>query len=165
MTNYDYVELIKTRKAELEQALDDARNDVPISDEEYYESDSFYIGAIAECNNLLSKVETVQVAKQPTCADRIKDELKSLNEDLAKLADDSESDDNDDPALSVDTFKLVSVCLSYGGPSSYLEIKATEDNEIISVNYRFSDWFDTATTPVFDFEPAYAYARYVMEGQ
>lgn len=117
-----------------------------------------------EVMNWLS-TEAVHVDKQPTCADRIKDELKSLNEDLAKLADNDNSDDNDDPALSVDTFKLVSVCLSYGGPSSYLEIKATEDNEIISVNYRFSDWFDTATTPVFDFEPAYAYARYIMECQ
>jgi hypothetical protein len=107
--------------------------------------------------------EAVHVTKQPTCADRIKDSLASLNEDLAKLADDSESDDNDDPALSVDTFKLVSVCLSYGGPSSYLEIKATEDNEIISVNYRFSDWFDTATLPVFESEPAYQYAEYIME--
>ena len=107
--------------------------------------------------------DPLHVTKQPTCADRIKDELKSLNEDLAKLADNDDSDDQDDPALSVDTFKLVSVCLSYGGPSSYLEIKATEDNEIVSVNYRFSDWFDTATTPVFDFEPAYQYAQYVME--
>lgn len=113
-------------------------------------------------NEYLSN-ETVQVTKQPTCADRIKDSLASLNEDLAKLADDSESDDSDDPALSVDTFKLVSVCLSYGGPSSYLEIKATEDNEIISVNYRFSDWFDTATLPVFESEPAYQYAEYIME--
>lgn len=117
-----------------------------------------------EVMNWLS-TEALHVAKQPTCADRIKDELKSLNEDLAKLADNDDSDDQDDPALSVDTFKLVSVCLSYGGPSSYLEIKATEENEIVSVNYRFSDWFDTATTPVFDSEPAYAYARYVMECQ
>ena len=164
MNNFDYVELIKTRKAELEQALEDARNDVPIKDEEYYESDAFYMGAIAECNELLAKVEDVQVTKQPTCKDRIADQLKSLNEDLANLADDDDSDDQDDPALSVDTFKLVSVCLSYGGPSSYLEIKATEDNEIISVTYRFSDWFDTATLPVFDSEPAYTYARYIMEG-
>jgi hypothetical protein len=109
--------------------------------------------------------EALHVTKQPTCSDRIKSELASFNEDITALMDNDDSDDLDDPALSVDTFKLVSVCLSYGGPSSYLEIKATEENEIVSVNYRFSDWFDTATTPVFDFEPAYAYARYVMECQ
>jgi hypothetical protein len=69
----------------------------------------------------------------------------------------------DDPALSVDTFTLTSVCLSYGGPSSYLEIKH-KGSDIVSVTYRFSDWFDTATVPVFDSEPAYEYARSIVEG-
>ena len=113
----------------------------------------------------LERDNSTDTIKQPSCADRIRESLDSLNEDITALMDNDESDDNDDPALSVDTFKLVSVCLSYGGPSSYLEIKASEDNEIISVTYRFSDWFDTATLPVFDSEPAYKYAEYIMEGQ
>ena len=102
--------------------------------------------------------------KQLTCQDRIKESLASLNEDLTALMNNPNSDDySDDPALSIDNFRLISVCLSYGGPSSYLEIKVDQDSEIISVNYRFSDWFDTAVTPVFDFEPAYEYARYIVE--
>jgi len=113
----------------------------------------------------LERDYSADTIKQPSCADRIKESLDSLNEDITALMDNDESDDNDDPALSVDTFKFISVCLSYGGPSSYLEIKATEDNEIISVTYRFSDWFDTATLPVFESDPAYTYARYIMEGQ
>jgi hypothetical protein len=105
---------------------------------------------------------TVKV--QPTCQDRIKDSLKSLNDDLTAMMDNPNYDDYfDDPALSIDHFQLTSVCLSYGGPSSYLEIKHA-GSEIISVTYRFSDWFDTATIPVLECEPAYDYARSIVEG-
>ena len=101
---------------------------------------------------------------QPTCKDRIKDNLKSLNEDLTALYSNPDSDYYfEDPALSIDQFQLTSVCLSYGGPSSYLEIKHV-GSEIISVTYRFSDWFDTATVPVLECEPAYDYARSIVEG-
>jgi hypothetical protein len=101
---------------------------------------------------------------QPTCKDRIKDNLKSLNEDLTALYSNPDSDEYfEDPALSIDKFQLTSVCLSYGGPSSYLEIKHV-GSEIISVTYRFSDWFDTATIPVLECEPAYDYARSIIEG-
>jgi hypothetical protein len=101
---------------------------------------------------------------QPTCKDRIKESLKSLNDDLTALYNNPESDDYfDDPALSIDNYTLTVVCLSYGGPSSYLEIKH-KDRDIVSVTYRFSDWFDTATTPVLECEPAYEYARSIVEG-
>lgn len=102
--------------------------------------------------------------KQATCTDRIKDSLASLNDDLTALMNNPNHDDYfDDPALSIDTFTLTSVCLSYGGPSSYLEIKHI-GSEVISVTYRFSDWFDTATTPVLKCEPAYDYAVSIVEG-
>jgi hypothetical protein len=104
---------------------------------------------------------TVKV--EPTCKDRIKDNLKSLNDDLTALYSNPDSDEYfEDPALSIDQFQLTSVCLSYGGPSSYLEIKHV-GSEIISVTYRFSDWFDTATIPVLECEPAYDYARSIVE--
>jgi hypothetical protein len=104
------------------------------------------------------------VNKHATCQDRIKDNLKSLNDDLTALMNNPNHDDYfDDPALSVDRYQLTIVCLSYGGPSSYLEIKHS-GSEIISVTYRFSDWFDTATIPVLECEPAYDYARSIVEG-
>jgi hypothetical protein len=104
------------------------------------------------------------VKKQETCQDRIKDSLKSLNDDLKVMMDNPEHDDYfDDPALSIDNYTLTVICLSYGGPSSYLEIKHV-GSDIVSVTYRFSDWFDTATVPVFDSEPAYEYARNIVEG-
>jgi hypothetical protein len=101
---------------------------------------------------------------QPNCADRIKESLSSLNDDLTALYSNPESSDYfDEPALSIDNYTLTVVCLSYGGPSSYLEIKH-KDGDIGSVTYRFSDWFDTATVPVLDSEPAYEYARSIVEG-
>jgi len=101
--------------------------------------------------------------KDKSCAGRIKESLASLNEELTALTNDPDSDEYfNDIALSVDRYQLTSVCLSYGGPSSYLEIKHF-GADIVSVTYRFSDWFDTATLPVFDSEPAYEYARSIVE--
>ena len=99
-----------------------------------------------------------------SCKGRIADSLKSLNEELTVMMDNPNHDDYfDDPALSIDSYTLTSVCLSYGGPSSYLEIKH-KDGEIHTVTYRFSDWYDTATLSVAEGEPAYEYARSVVEG-
>jgi hypothetical protein len=69
----------------------------------------------------------------------------------------------DEPALSIDSYTLTSICLSYGGPSSYLEVKH-DGSDIVSVTYRFSDWYDTATVSVSEWEPAYQYARGIVEG-
>ena len=118
----------------------------------------------SSCGNGCECCNSKQTTKQLSCADRIKESLSSLNEELTKVMDNPNHDDYfDDPALSIDHYTLTVVCLSYGGPSSYLEIKH-KDGDIGSVTYRFSDWFDTATLPVFDSEPAYEYARSIVEG-
>lgn len=114
--------------------------------------------AIQQFKDYLKKQE------DKSCKGRIADSLKSLNEELTVMMNNPNHDDYfDDPALSIDSYTLTTVCLSYGGPSSYLEIKH-KDGDILSVTYRFSDWFDTATTPVFEHEPAYEYARNIVEG-
>ena len=118
----------------------------------------------SSCGNGCECCNGEQTPKQLSCAERIKESLSSLNDDLTKVMNNENHDDYfDDPALSIDKYQLTSVCLSYGGPSSYLEIKHV-GSEVISVTYRFSDWFDTATLPVFDSEPAYEYARSIVEG-
>lgn len=115
-------------------------------------------------NNIDDLGAQLESIKAKSCEDRIKDSLKELNEELTVMMDNPNHDDYfDDPALSIDTFTLTSVCLSYGGPSSYLEIKHI-GSDIVSVTYRFSDWFDTATLPVYESEPAYEYARNIVEG-
>lgn len=47
---------IYIHKLSLEQDIEDARNDVPISEDEYYESDEYYLGAIATCEHLLEYI-------------------------------------------------------------------------------------------------------------
>ncbi len=49
-------EYIKIHKLSLEQDVEDANNDIPISDDEYYESDEYYEGAIATCQHLLEYI-------------------------------------------------------------------------------------------------------------
>ena len=106
----------------------------------------------------------LQEIKDKSCAGRIKESLASLNEELTQLTNDPNSDEYfNDMALSVDTYKVIKICLSYGGPSSYLEVMTDNEGEVMSVTYRFSDWFDTATLPVFEHEPAYAYALEMLE--
>jgi hypothetical protein len=128
-----------------------------------------YVGEATFCpncaTNAIEQFKDYQKAQHAkSCAGRIKDSLASLNEDLTALMNNPNHDDYfDEPALSIDSYTLTSVCLSYGGPSSYLEIKHV-GTDIISVTYRFSDWFDTATLPVFEHEPAYEYARGIVDG-
>lgn len=50
-------EYIKLHKLSLEQDVEDANNDIPISDDEYYESDLYYEGAIATCQHLLEYID------------------------------------------------------------------------------------------------------------
>jgi len=47
------LEHVKQRITDLEQAIEDANNDIPIQEDEYYESDTWYEGAISELKNLL----------------------------------------------------------------------------------------------------------------
>jgi hypothetical protein len=96
------------------------------------------------------------------CADMIDDNMKDREEQITALLNDYDSDDNDDPALSIDSHKVTSVCLSYGGPADYLEI-SHNGLEIIRVIYRYSDWFDTATRVVLDDSPLYTYAQSIIE--
>ncbi len=115
-------------------------------------------------SNIEQLGEELNAIKDKSCAARIKSELESLNDDLKELMDNPDNDGLNDPALSVDEFQLTSICLSYGGPSSYLEVKH-QGSDIISVTFRFSDWFDTATLPVYESEPAYEYARNIIESR
>jgi hypothetical protein len=128
-----------------------------------------YTGEATFCPNCTTSAveqfkDYLKKQEAKSCKGRIADSLKSLNEDLTKLMNDPDGDEyHDDPALSIDTYSLTTVCLSWGGPSSYLEIKHV-GSCVLKVTYRFSDWGDTATLPVYDTEPAYEYACSIVEG-
>jgi hypothetical protein len=50
-------EYINIHRISLEQDIEDANNDIPIAEDEYYESDLYYEGAIATCDHLLEYID------------------------------------------------------------------------------------------------------------
>lgn len=104
--------------------------------------------------------------KELKCADLIDANMKERELQITGLLNDPNSDENSDVALSIETDKLTTVCLSYGGPADYLEILWHGHDlawEIKRVTYRYSDWYDTATRDVPEDSPLYEYARYIIE--
>ena len=51
------IEYMKIHLISLNQDLEDAKNNVPISEDEYFESDAYYMGAIDTMEHLLSVVD------------------------------------------------------------------------------------------------------------
>lgn len=100
--------------------------------------------------------------KSLTCEERISSEMQDRENEIAELMANPELDENSDPALSIDTSKITTICFSWGGPSDYLEV-THNSGEILKVIYRFSDWFDTATREVLEGSPLYDYAVNTLE--
>ena len=96
------------------------------------------------------------------CKDLIDERMEERENQINALLNNPESDYSDDPALSIDTCKVTTVCLSYGGPADYLEITHS-GLDIQRVIYRYSDWFDTATRVVLEDSPLYTYAQSIIE--
>lgn len=100
--------------------------------------------------------------KELKCADLVDDRMKDREQQIKELLSNPDSDDLYDPALSVDTVKVTTICLSWGGPSDYLKVKHV-GLEIHKVTYEYYDWFDGATREVLEDSPLYEYAAYILE--
>lgn len=105
-----------------------------------------------------------------SCAARIENSLKSREEDLSDIYEKIEDEDCDDDAwsrlhefmLGYDTYQIIKIELSTGGPADWIEIKYSNDG-IHSVMYHFSDWFDHAEIKVRRSSPLYRYAEEMLE--
>lgn len=107
--------------------------------------------------------------RNATCADRIGQELADREAQIKAMleqAEDSEYYGDEEAiyelAIGVSHYKVMNICLSYGGPADYLEVKH-DDNGVHSVTYRFSDWFDTATREVEEGSYLWNYAVMMWE--
>jgi hypothetical protein len=56
-----FMEYMKIHKISLEQDLEDARNNVPLTEDEYFESDAYYIGAIDTMEHILSVASDIMI--------------------------------------------------------------------------------------------------------
>jgi hypothetical protein len=99
--------------------------------------------------------------KDLKCADLIDDNMKDREQQIKELLSNPDNDDLYDPALSIDTRKVTTICLSWGGPADYLEVRHN-GTEIERVTYRYSDWYDTATREVLEDSALYEYARNII---
>jgi hypothetical protein len=100
--------------------------------------------------------------QEKKCADLIDDIMRDREQQVKKLIDDPNEDNLYDLALSVDTKKVTTICLSWGGPADYLEVTHL-GADIEKVIYRYSDWYDTATRVVLEDSYLYEYARVFIE--
>lgn len=99
------------------------------------------------------------ITKEATCSERISSQLANEEEalkDIYTLIDDGRDEEREqgyeslyDYALGMDSRQETIITLSWGGPSSHLEI-THRGADIYTVTYRFSDWFDTATEQITD---------------
>lgn len=101
--------------------------------------------------------------KESTCAERVNDAMKNLENQIEALLNDPESDDSQDPGIGVETYRITKVWFSWGGPSDYIEIRH-QGLEVVMVTYTFSDWFDSASVSVLEESPLWTYAEEVIAG-
>jgi len=59
--NNKLIEYIKLHIISLKQDLEDAQNNTPISEDEYFESDSYYHGAIETAEHILDMAQSDMV--------------------------------------------------------------------------------------------------------
>ena len=92
--------------------------------------------------------------EEARCANRIGQEMADREEQIRQMIEQAEESEyyGDEEsiyelALSITKETVTTICLSYGGPADYLEVRHNE-GDIRSITYRFSDWFDTATQEV-----------------
>lgn len=106
--------------------------------------------------------------KEATCEERIDSHLEALEEDIVDVIEqyyngDDEGVWNNYP-LSVDTYKMTRIQLSWGGPSDFLDVKH-DGHIVLAVTYHFQDWFDGAVRDVEEGSKVWEYARTVIEAR
>lgn len=108
--------------------------------------------------------------KQATCAERIGAELEYMQERAGELVADYYSGDEErfqewnEYPLSVETRKVTTILISWGGPSDFLKVEH-EGTEIYSVEYHFQDWFDGAERQVEEGTNLWKYAQTVIDAR
>jgi hypothetical protein len=56
-----FLEYMKIHLISLNQDLEDARNNVPLNEDEYFESDAYYTGAIDTMEHILSVANDIMI--------------------------------------------------------------------------------------------------------
>lgn len=108
-------------------------------------------------NKGIEKMET----DKKTCSQLVYEKMQERNEmldELDTIINDTESSDEQieeakqeiqEWALGDDSYKVVKIHLSTGGPADWIEVwMDLEDNYVRHMNYHYADWFDHAETKI-----------------
>lgn len=116
-------------------------------------------------------MNAIEEVEQTKCANRIHQEMEDREEQIRQMVEQAEGSEyyGDEEAiynlaLSIDTKKVTTICLSWGGPADYIEV-THDEGEILKMVYRFSDWFDTATTEIEEDSHLWNYALMILAGE
>lgn len=100
------------------------------------------------------------MSKEKTCSQLIYSKyeetnqmLEDLNDIIGDLESDSEAIDNalheiGNFALEFETYKVLKILLSTGGPADWIEVKIDNDDDVTGMTYHYADWFDHAEMKV-----------------
>jgi hypothetical protein len=113
--------------------------------------------------------------KEKTCEQIIDSQMANRNEYLEELNDiigDNESDSEkideairamvDFPA-HIETFKVIKITLSGGGPSDWIEVKTDNDGYVRKMTYHYVDWFDGAERKIPENSYLWDFAMQIVE--
>ena len=98
------------------------------------------------------------MTRQPTCQERIAEQLTGRLDDMREWLDDYAAHDYEEPPdsdalspytgpLSIDLKTVYTILLSTGGPGDELDVTIS-DGEIVRIEYVFKDWYDGARIDV-----------------
>jgi hypothetical protein len=104
-----------------------------------------------------------------TCQDLIGSEIKQTEAALKELLHGVRSDNEvmseasqvqlDEYVLGIEALSLTRVLLSWGGPSSWIDV-IHDNNEIRQVLFHYQDWYDGAVKAVGPNSPIWEYAEH-----
>lgn len=110
-----------------------------------------------------------------TCEQLVDSQMQDRNiylEGLDDIINDSESDSEkieealtelrDFPA-HIETYKVMKITLSGGGPADWIEVKLDEDDDVMGMTYHYADWFDHAERKIYSDSYLWDFAMRIVD--
>lgn len=95
--------------------------------------------------------------------------LEELNDVIGDVDSSAEASEEALRALSefpahIETYKVIKITLSGGGPADWIEVKVDEDGYVRGMTYHYSDWFDHASRKIDSNSYLWDFALQIVDG-
>ncbi len=115
------------------------------------------------------------IKEKQTCEQVIDSHMKDRNVYLEELNDiigdvDSTPEQTEE-ALNelsefpahIESFKVIKITLSGGGPADWIEVKVDEDGDVMGMTYHYADWFDHADRKIYSDSYLWDFAMQIVD--